>query len=57
MDEIAPEYDVVVLGTGVPCRSPKLQVTANLGRINGMRSFWVNDDPKSRVGHDVLTVI
>ena len=50
MDEIAPEYDVVVLGTG------KLQtphggaprILTDVPRVDGMRALWVMQEWSKR---------
>lgn len=49
MEEVAPEYDVVVLGTGttpppIPLAKEgleRLMLMLALDRIDRMRSFWV----------------
>ncbi len=40
-DEIAPEYDVVVLGTGATEPRMEGQQTANMNRFDGMYPVWV----------------
>ena len=42
MDEIAAEYDVVVLGTGRHALSfMRCDQADQLARLDGMRTFWV----------------
>lgn len=46
MDEIAPEYDVVVLGTGpwLPRHNNRLQLTLGKTRTDRMRALGVQTD-------------
>ena len=42
MDEIAPEYDVVVLGTGeIPRMEGQYSCSLHVYRIDGMCAVWV----------------
>ena len=41
MEDIAPEYDVVVLGTGAILGCMTREITDMADRLDGMRPLWV----------------